>query len=242
MLSSTQPVRRSYRGDHFLSQAARSAWPRPARADRRSSAAPARRSAGRSHPAPTPCWCWTGPAGTAPPRWERSRATSPCCHCRPKAPSSSPVGNVWQYLRQNQLSLRVRPDDAAIAQTCCRAWNALMARPDRLASSPDANGPNRSPARAAGIRPPNRIGWAAGAVACTSHLGANGSTACFRRPLVPVRFSDHPLRAPGRHPSCLPHPRLCRHLLPLAPEVPLRLQAIAAAVSKLAMKSVRRSP
>jgi len=44
------------------------------------------------------------------------------------------VENVWQYLRQNQLSLRVWPDDAAIVDTCCQAWNALMAMPERLAS------------------------------------------------------------------------------------------------------------
>jgi hypothetical protein len=41
---------------------------------------------------------------------------------------------VWEYLRQNQRSLRVWPDDAAIVATCCRAWNALMAMPNRLAS------------------------------------------------------------------------------------------------------------
>jgi hypothetical protein len=44
------------------------------------------------------------------------------------------VENVWEYLRQNQLSLRVWPDYAAIVETCCRAWNALMAVPDRIAS------------------------------------------------------------------------------------------------------------
>jgi hypothetical protein len=52
----------------------------------------------------------------------------------PKSPELNPVENVWGYLRQNQLSLRVWPDYEAIVATCCRAWNALMAMPDRLAS------------------------------------------------------------------------------------------------------------
>jgi hypothetical protein len=51
-----------------------------------------------------------------------------------RSPELNPVENVWQYLRQNQLSLRVWPDYDAIVATCCEAWNALMAMPDRLAS------------------------------------------------------------------------------------------------------------
>ena len=50
------------------------------------------------------------------------------------SPDLKPVDNVWQYLRQNQLSLRVWDDYAAIVATCCQAWNALVAMPDRLAS------------------------------------------------------------------------------------------------------------
>ena len=50
------------------------------------------------------------------------------------SPELNPVENVWEYLRQNQLSLRVWPDYDAIVETCCRAWNALVAMPDRLAS------------------------------------------------------------------------------------------------------------
>jgi hypothetical protein len=52
----------------------------------------------------------------------------------PYSPELNPVENVWQYLRQNQLSLRVWPDYDAIVETCCQAWNALMAMPDRVAS------------------------------------------------------------------------------------------------------------
>ena len=50
------------------------------------------------------------------------------------SPELNPVENVWEYLRQNQLSLRVWAGYEAIVETCCQAWNALMAMPDRLAS------------------------------------------------------------------------------------------------------------
>jgi hypothetical protein len=50
------------------------------------------------------------------------------------SPELNPVENVWEYLRQNQLGLRVWPDYAAIVETCCTAWNALMREPDRIAS------------------------------------------------------------------------------------------------------------
>jgi DDE superfamily endonuclease len=50
------------------------------------------------------------------------------------SPELNPVENVWEYLRQNQLGLRVWPGYDAIVATCCRAWNALVAMPDRLAS------------------------------------------------------------------------------------------------------------
>jgi hypothetical protein len=52
----------------------------------------------------------------------------------PKSPELNPVENVWEYLRQNSLSLRVWDDYDAIVTTCCDAWNALMAMPERIAS------------------------------------------------------------------------------------------------------------
>ncbi len=55
-------------------------------------------------------------------------------HLPPYAPELNPVENVWQYLRQNQLAHRVWSDYEAIVETCCTAWNALMAMPGRLAS------------------------------------------------------------------------------------------------------------
>jgi DDE superfamily endonuclease len=53
----------------------------------------------------------------------------------PYSPELNPVENAWQHLRQNQLSLRVWPDYEAIVETCCQAWNALMAMPHWRASS-----------------------------------------------------------------------------------------------------------
>ena len=50
------------------------------------------------------------------------------------SPELNPVENVWEYLRQNKLGLRVWPDYDAIVATCCDAWNWLLATPDRLAS------------------------------------------------------------------------------------------------------------
>lgn len=52
----------------------------------------------------------------------------------PYAPELNPQENVWQFLRQNQLSNRVFDGYDAIVDACCLAWNALMAAPDRIAS------------------------------------------------------------------------------------------------------------
>ena len=46
----------------------------------------------------------------------------------------NPVENVWKYLRQNKLGLRVWQDYDAIVATCCDAWDWPVAAPDRLAS------------------------------------------------------------------------------------------------------------
>ena len=52
----------------------------------------------------------------------------------PYSPDLNPQENVWQYLRQNQLSHRVFADYDAIVEACCTAWNALMAMSDRIRS------------------------------------------------------------------------------------------------------------
>jgi transposase len=50
------------------------------------------------------------------------------------SPELNPVENIWQYLRQNQLSNRVFDSYEAIVDACCDAWNALTAEPSRIQS------------------------------------------------------------------------------------------------------------
>ena len=52
----------------------------------------------------------------------------------PHSPELNPVENVWAYLRQNWLSLRVCETYPAIVEACCHAWTWLIAQPDRIAS------------------------------------------------------------------------------------------------------------
>ncbi len=55
--------------------------------------------------------------------------------CLPSyAPELNPTENIWEYLRKNYLALRVLDDYDAIVDACCKAWNDLLAMPDRLAS------------------------------------------------------------------------------------------------------------
>src|SRR5207237_10505397 len=52
----------------------------------------------------------------------------------PYSPELNPVENIWQYLRQNQLSNRVFDSYDAIVDACCDAWNALTAERGRIQS------------------------------------------------------------------------------------------------------------
>jgi DDE superfamily endonuclease len=52
----------------------------------------------------------------------------------PYSPELNPMENVWEYLRENQLSLRVWSDQAAIIDSCCDTWNAPMRLPERIRS------------------------------------------------------------------------------------------------------------
>jgi len=52
----------------------------------------------------------------------------------PYSPELNPVENVWQYLRKNNLALRVHDTYDAIVDACCKAWNDLLAIPQRIAS------------------------------------------------------------------------------------------------------------
>lgn len=50
------------------------------------------------------------------------------------APQLNPVENVWEYLRKNKLAHSIYDDYTAIVEACCKAWNDLIAMPDRIAS------------------------------------------------------------------------------------------------------------
>ena len=52
----------------------------------------------------------------------------------PYSPELNPVERVWLYLRERLLSLRVFRDHRAIIDSCCAAWNRLVAEPGRLRS------------------------------------------------------------------------------------------------------------
>ena len=52
----------------------------------------------------------------------------------PHSPEFNPVENVWQYLRQNWLSLQVWEVYPAIVEACCQAWTRFLAQPDIVRS------------------------------------------------------------------------------------------------------------
>jgi hypothetical protein len=51
----------------------------------------------------------------------------------PYAPELNSVENVWEYLRSNQLSMRLWNSYDAIVDACCSAWNAFVADAARVA-------------------------------------------------------------------------------------------------------------
>jgi transposase len=52
----------------------------------------------------------------------------------PYAPELNPTENVWDYLRCNYLSHTVWETYTAIVDSCCSAWNALIALPNVITS------------------------------------------------------------------------------------------------------------
>jgi transposase len=52
----------------------------------------------------------------------------------PRSPELNPVENIWQYLRQNWLSIRVFENYDAILDVGCEAWNKLLAQPETIMS------------------------------------------------------------------------------------------------------------
>jgi transposase len=55
-------------------------------------------------------------------------------HLPPYSPELNPAENIWQYLRQNQLSNRVFESYDTIVDACCKAWNDLAATPHLIRS------------------------------------------------------------------------------------------------------------
>lgn len=52
----------------------------------------------------------------------------------PYSPELNPVENIWQFLRQNQLAIRMLDDYDHIVQACCKAWNDLLQMPETIKS------------------------------------------------------------------------------------------------------------
>jgi len=52
----------------------------------------------------------------------------------PYCPELNPVENVWQYLRQNELSFTVWDGIDAIVDASCTAWNKLISAPETITS------------------------------------------------------------------------------------------------------------
>ncbi len=50
------------------------------------------------------------------------------------APELNPVGNVWQFMRENWLGHRIFDSYEDILDQCCAAWNRLIAQPWRIMS------------------------------------------------------------------------------------------------------------
>jgi transposase len=52
----------------------------------------------------------------------------------PYSPELNGAENIWQYLRQNQLSNRVFDSQADVVEACSDAWNDFTADPARVTS------------------------------------------------------------------------------------------------------------
>jgi len=53
---------------------------------------------------------------------------------QPSSTRSSPVENVWQFMRDNWLSNRIFKSYDDIVDHCCFAWNNLVNQPWRIMS------------------------------------------------------------------------------------------------------------
>jgi len=62
----------------------------------------------------------------------------------PYAPELNPVENVWQFLRQNKLAIRVFETYEDIVDACCQAWLEFIEDPSTIASITKRNWANVS--------------------------------------------------------------------------------------------------
>jgi transposase len=62
----------------------------------------------------------------------------------PYSPELNPVENIWQYLRQNELSFTVWDNIDAIVEACSAAWSKLVSAPDTITSIATRNWANVS--------------------------------------------------------------------------------------------------
>ena len=71
--------------------------------------------------------------------WHTSHALTPPGNVTllclpPYSPELNPVENVWEYLRKNNLALRVYDTYDAIVDAACDAWRKLTAKPETITS------------------------------------------------------------------------------------------------------------
>ncbi len=81
-------------------------------------------------------------------------------HLPPGSPELNPTENIWQCLRQNNLSNRVFPDYDAVVEASASAWNKLVNDPGRITSISMRNlGSSRSRSVKFGITPVSYSPW-----------------------------------------------------------------------------------
>jgi transposase len=52
----------------------------------------------------------------------------------PRSPELNPVENIWQFMRDNWLSIRIFENYEDIVDVCCNAWNKLIDKPREIKS------------------------------------------------------------------------------------------------------------
>lgn len=52
----------------------------------------------------------------------------------PRSPELNPMENIWQFMRNNWLSNLIYDSQEEIIDTCCEAWNRLVAIPETITS------------------------------------------------------------------------------------------------------------